>query len=93
MAYDADLIREIEIEYEEIRQQNAMDLEARKRAVFAKKYKRKEFYDNKRLKIRKILRDLCNWKGINIIQSEVCVEHIYIYFRNTTSFTGGFLLG
>jgi len=36
MAYDADLIREIEIEYEEIRQQNAMDLEARKRAVFAK---------------------------------------------------------
>lgn len=36
MAYDADLIREIEIEYEEIRQQNAMDLETRKRAVFAK---------------------------------------------------------
>lgn len=36
MAYDADLIREIEIEYEEIRQNNAMDLENRKRAVFAK---------------------------------------------------------
>ena len=36
MAYDADLIREIEIEYEEIRQNNAMDLEARKRAVFSK---------------------------------------------------------
>ena len=36
MAYDADLIREIEIDYEEIRQNNAMDLESRKRAVFAK---------------------------------------------------------
>ncbi len=36
MAYDSDLIREIEIEYEETRQNNAMDLENRKREVFAK---------------------------------------------------------
>lgn len=36
MAYDADLIREIEMEYEETRQNNAMDLENRKRAVFAR---------------------------------------------------------
>ncbi len=36
MAYDADLIREIEMEYEETRQNNAMDLENRKRVVFAR---------------------------------------------------------
>lgn len=36
MAYDADLIREIEMEYEEIRQNNAIDLENRKRVIFAK---------------------------------------------------------
>lgn len=36
MAYDVDLLREIEIEYEEARQNNAMDLERRKRIVFAK---------------------------------------------------------
>ena len=36
MAYDADLIREIEMEYEETRQNNAMDLENRKRVIFAK---------------------------------------------------------
>jgi len=35
MAYDADLIREIEMEYEETRQNNAMDLENRKRVIFA----------------------------------------------------------
>jgi len=35
MAYDADLIREIELDYEEIRQNNAMELEKRKRSVFA----------------------------------------------------------
>lgn len=36
MAYDADLLREIETDYEEIRQKNAMDLENRKRVVFKK---------------------------------------------------------
>ncbi len=36
MAYDADLLREIEMDYEEIRQKNAIDLEKRKRVVFAK---------------------------------------------------------
>lgn len=36
MAYDADLIREIELDYEETRQNNVMDLEIRKRAVFAR---------------------------------------------------------
>ncbi len=36
MAFDADLIREIELDYEEIRQNNVMNLEIRKRAVFAR---------------------------------------------------------
>ena len=49
--------------------------------VFAPKYRRKEFYDNKRLEIGKILRDLCNWKGVNIIQAEVCVDHIHMFLE------------
>ena len=36
MAYDADLIREIELDYEEIRQNNTMELEMRKKAIFAR---------------------------------------------------------
>lgn len=36
MAYDAELLREIEMDYETIRQNNAMDLESRKREIFAK---------------------------------------------------------
>ena len=36
MAFDAELLYEIEAEYEELRQKNAMDLENRKRAVFKK---------------------------------------------------------
>ena len=35
--------------------------------VFAPKYRRMAFYGSKRLEIGKILRKLCEWKGVNII--------------------------
>ena len=35
--------------------------------VFAPKYRRKEFYDARRLEIGKIRRDLSEWKGVNIV--------------------------
>ena len=37
--------------------------------VFAPKYRRKELYGDNRLEIGKILRELCKWKGVNIITS------------------------
>ena len=46
--------------------------------VFAPKYRRKEFYGEKRAEIGKILRELCGWKGVNIIEAEVCVDHIHM---------------
>ena len=46
--------------------------------VFAPKYRRKAFYGTKRLEIGQILRKLCEWKGINIIEAEVCVDHIHM---------------
>ncbi len=46
--------------------------------VFATKYRRKEFYDARRLEIGKILRDLCEWKGVNIIEAEVCADHVHM---------------
>ena len=39
--------------------------------VFAPKYRRKVFYGEKRAEIGKILRELCKWKGVNIIEAEV----------------------
>ena len=39
--------------------------------VFAPKYRRKIFYGEKKLEIGKILRELCKWKGVNIIEAEV----------------------
>lgn len=46
--------------------------------VFAPKYRRKAFYDSRRLEIGAILRQLCEWKGVNIIEAEVCADHIHM---------------
>ena len=40
--------------------------------VFAPKYRRRAFYNEKRAAIREIIRTLCQWKGVEIIEGEVC---------------------
>ncbi|NSJ93115.1 transposase, partial [Coprococcus sp. MSK.21.13] len=37
--------------------------------VFAPKYRRKEIYGDKKKEIGKILRMLCEWKGVEIIEA------------------------
>ena len=46
--------------------------------VFAPKYRRKVFYEEKRIEIGAILRELCRWKGVEIIEAEVCPDHIHM---------------
>ena len=46
--------------------------------VFAPKYRRKVFYGEKRLEIGAILRELWKWKGVNIIEAEVCPDHVHM---------------
>ena len=46
--------------------------------MFAPKYRRKVFYDEHRLEVREILRKLCEWKGVDIIEGEVCPDHVHI---------------
>ena len=48
------------------------------RIVFAPKYRRQEFFGQKRLEIGKILRKLCEFKQVNIIEAEVCPDHIHM---------------
>lgn len=52
--------------------------------VFAPKYRRKEFYGGKRLEIGQILRELCSWKEVYIIEAGVCPDHVHILVENTT---------
>ena len=46
--------------------------------VFAPKYRRKVFFAETRVEIREILRQLCQWKGVEIIEGEVCPDHIHM---------------
>ncbi|KMK35180.1 transposase, partial [Pluralibacter gergoviae] len=45
--------------------------------VFAPKYRRQAFYGEKRKAIGSILRKLCEWKNVNILEAECCVDHIH----------------
>ena len=43
--------------------------------MFAPKYRGKVFYQEKKAAIGKILRQLCERKGVRIIEAEACPEH------------------
>ena len=46
--------------------------------VFAPKYRRKVFFGQMRYEIGKIIRELCRWKGVNLLEAEACPDHIHI---------------
>ena len=46
--------------------------------VFAPKYRRKVFYGQKRREIGAILRRLCEYKKVNIVEAEVCPDHVHM---------------
>ena len=46
--------------------------------VFAPKYRRKKIFEEKRLAIRDIIRTLCAWKGVEIIEGEICPDHVHL---------------
>ena len=46
--------------------------------VFAPKYRRKVFFGEKRIEIGAILRSLCEYKKVNIIEAEICPDHVHM---------------
>jgi len=65
--------------------------------VFAPKYRRKVFFGNKRIEIGKILRKLCEFKRITIIEAEICPDHVHMLIeippKLSVSGVVGFLKG
>ena len=47
--------------------------------VFTPKYRRKAIYGELKKEIGAILRELSNWKGVEIIEAHACSDHIHIY--------------
>ena len=46
--------------------------------VFAPKYRRMVSYAEKKVAIGQILRKLCEWKGVNILEAEICPDHVHM---------------
>ena len=61
--------------------------------VFAPKYRRKAFYGGRRLEIGQILRELCRWKGVTIIEAEVCTDHVHMLLEIPPKFSVSSIMG
>lgn len=51
--------------------------------VFTPKYRRKIIYNKLRRDIVQIIKDLCKWKGIEIIEGKAMPDHIHIWVKIT----------
>ena len=49
--------------------------------VFAPKYRRQVIYGKIKEDVGKILRELCERKGVEIIEAECCPDHIHMFVR------------
>ena len=61
--------------------------------VFAPKYRRQIIYGKLKVEVGKILRDLCERKGIEIIQAECCIDHIHMLVRIPPKYSVSEIMG
>ena len=61
--------------------------------VFAPKYRRKAIYDKIKTDIGQILRKLCKWKGVEIIEAELCPDHIHMLVKIPTKYSIATFIG
>ena len=46
--------------------------------VFIPKYRKKQLYGQVRIDVREIIRTLCGYKGVEIIDGAVCPDHVHL---------------
>ena len=61
--------------------------------VFAPKYRRVAMLGERGREIGAILRELCKWKGVNIVEAEICKDHVHMLLEippkmSVSSFVG-----
>ena len=61
--------------------------------VFAPKYRRQAIYGKIRVDIGKILRKLCERKGIEIIEAELCRDHVHMLIRIPPKYSVSYVVG
>ena len=61
--------------------------------VFAPKYRRQIIYGRIKTDIGRILRELCERKGIEIIEAEACPDHIHMLLRIPPKYSVSEIMG
>ena len=61
--------------------------------VFAPKYRRQIIYGRLKADIGKILRELCQRKGIEIIEAELCKDHVHMLIRIPPKYSVSEIMG
>jgi len=61
--------------------------------VFAAKYRRQVIYGKIKQDIGKILRELCERKGIEIIEAECCKDHVHMLVRMPPKYSVSEIMG
>ena len=61
--------------------------------VFAPKFRRQIIYGRIKQDIGKILRELCIRKGIEIIEAELCIDHVHMLIRIPPKYSVSEIMG
>jgi len=60
--------------------------------VFTPKYRRKIIYNKYKTSVVEILRDLCKWKGVEIIEGNARIDHIHLHLEIPSKYSvSGFM--
>ena len=61
--------------------------------VFAPKYRRKVIFGKYKKEIGAILRELCAWKQINIVEAEMCPDHVHMLLEIPPKYSVSSIMG
>ena len=61
--------------------------------VFAPKYRRQVIYEQIRADIGRILRELCERKGVTILEAEACPDHIHMFVEIPPKYSVAEIMG
>ena len=67
--------------------------ECKYHVVFAPKYRRQVIYKDIRKDIGNILRKLCEYKGIEIVQAECCLDHVHMLIKIPPKYSVSQIMG
>ena len=61
--------------------------------VFAPKFRRQEIYGKLKIDIGKILRELCERKGVEIVEAECCKDHVHMLLKIPPKYSVSEIMG